>query len=54
MGRNEPKTVPEDKARSTDKKVYQRPVVQILGKLHIHTQGTGGMKGDGAQGMTRM
>jgi hypothetical protein len=49
-----PKDVSEDKATSTGKKPYHQPVVKMLGKLHLITQGTGGRKGDGAQGMTRM
>lgn len=35
------------------KQPYRPPSLAVLGKLHGLTQGTGGMKGDGAQGMAR-
>ena len=33
------------------KKQYQRPQVQMFGKLHLVTQGTGPSNGDAGQGM---
>jgi len=49
-----PKNMANGSAKPPGKKPYHRPVIQLLGKLHLQTQGTGGMKGDGAQGMTRL
>jgi hypothetical protein len=48
---NTPKTAPEVKETSTLKKPYHRPVVQVFGKLHLLTQGTGSVNGDGGIGM---
>ena len=35
----------------TPKKVYQRPLLRTFGSLHVMTQGSGTVNGDGGQGM---
>jgi len=48
---NTSKTAPEVKETSTLKKPYHRPAVQVFGKLHLLTRGTGTANGDAGQNM---
>jgi hypothetical protein len=46
---------PQPKANAaSEKRPYRQPTLRVFGKLHLRTQGTGGTKGDGALGMTRV
>lgn len=38
---------------ASDRKTYQRPVLSPLGRLHVQTQGTGGMASDANANMTK-
>lgn len=38
----------------TSKRPYRRPNLKVYGRLNLLTQGSGGTKGDGQAGMTRI